>query len=119
MTDEERVDELLAEWRAAQDDGLVREPESVIREHPDLADSLRARFDALGTLRAGFATLGDAPAHLPEHEESMLPVLWSRARSTDSCTGAGMRRLWRSESVRRACTNQNHAYSSACGNSSR
>ena len=66
MTDEERVDELLAEWRAAQDDGLVREPESLIREHPDLADSLRARFDALGALRAGFAALGDAPAHLPE-----------------------------------------------------
>ena len=47
---EERIAEILGAWLEAQDRGEERAPEEVIREHPDLADELRARFAAMGAL---------------------------------------------------------------------
>ncbi|MHC4817425.1 MAG: serine/threonine-protein kinase, partial [Planctomycetota bacterium] len=47
MGSEERVAAILAAWTAQQQEGDYRDPEDVIREHPALAEELRAGFAAL------------------------------------------------------------------------
>ena len=50
MTDDARIDDILAKWRAGIDAGRRQDPEDLIREHPDLAEELRRRFAALAVL---------------------------------------------------------------------
>jgi serine/threonine protein kinase/WD40 repeat protein len=47
MSDEDRIASILGEWQARRDQGEEVAPETVIGEHPDLADRLRAKFAAL------------------------------------------------------------------------
>jgi serine/threonine protein kinase/tetratricopeptide (TPR) repeat protein len=59
VDDSEQVDEILAEWRLAHEKGIAGTPESVIRQHPELADALRRGFALLHALDAVLA--GDRP----------------------------------------------------------
>jgi len=52
MSDESRIDSILGDWRARRDAGEAVSPDEMIAAHPDLADSLRARFDALAAIAA-------------------------------------------------------------------
>ncbi|MCK6460612.1 MAG: protein kinase, partial [Planctomycetes bacterium] len=47
---DERLAEILGQWRDRRDRGEAVDPEELIREHPDLADALRARFRAIAEL---------------------------------------------------------------------
>ncbi|MHC5012482.1 MAG: serine/threonine-protein kinase, partial [Planctomycetota bacterium] len=61
MDDNERIAGILGTWRERCDRGEDTDPEDVIREHPDLADALRERFDALAALDAMLAGGGEPP----------------------------------------------------------
>ncbi len=58
-SDEGRIDEILRAWREARDRGEAIDAGTVIAQHPDLADTLRARFEAMAVLDA---TLGEPRA---------------------------------------------------------
>ena len=62
MSDEERIDRILGDWRERLDNGETVAPEDVIREHPDLEGPLRTRFHALALFQAAIA-----PAEEPPH----------------------------------------------------
>ncbi|MHC4941350.1 MAG: serine/threonine-protein kinase, partial [Planctomycetota bacterium] len=47
MTSADRLDEIIALWQEERDRGHAVDPESLIREHPELGDDLRRRFEAL------------------------------------------------------------------------
>jgi predicted Ser/Thr protein kinase len=64
-TPEDRVNEILAQWLDEQREGGERDPAEVIREHPELAAELRARFEALDVLHGLFEP-GRPAAALPE-----------------------------------------------------
>jgi WD40 repeat protein/serine/threonine protein kinase len=53
---EERIDEVLLEWRERLDRGEPVDQEEILRRHPDLAGELRARFQALAVFDAVCAT---------------------------------------------------------------
>jgi len=59
MDIEERVDEILLEWREAVDRGEPVNTEDLVRRHPDLEKPLRARFQALAVFDAVF---GEPPS---------------------------------------------------------
>ena len=63
MGDDSRIDEILGEWRERCDRGEAVDPEDVVREHPDLAEPLRARFRALSLLEGAWpaGTAAGAP----------------------------------------------------------
>jgi tetratricopeptide (TPR) repeat protein/serine/threonine protein kinase len=55
MKKEERIARILGDWRESQGRGDARDPEEIVRAHPDLADELRARFVALHVMEQLFA----------------------------------------------------------------
>jgi len=63
MGDEE-VERIVGDWREARDRGERVQPEEVIAAHPDLADSLRARFEAMALLDAAIDAPRDGGARL-------------------------------------------------------
>ena len=48
--DDSRIDSILGDWRARRDEGEALSIDDVIAANPDIADSLRARFDALSAI---------------------------------------------------------------------
>ena len=63
MGDEDRLAEILFDWRERQDRGEYVDPEDVVRAHPDLAEKLRARFVALAAVEDA---LGESVALRPD-----------------------------------------------------
>jgi tetratricopeptide (TPR) repeat protein/tRNA A-37 threonylcarbamoyl transferase component Bud32 len=63
VSDDGRVGEIVAAWRARRDRGEDVDPEDVVREHPEVAADLRAAFAALRLLDRAVA--GVAPFALP------------------------------------------------------
>src|SRR5437016_3314003 len=62
MSDESRIDSIVGDWRARRDAGEAVSPDDVVAAHPDIADSLRARFDALAAIgSAKHPSLRDVP----------------------------------------------------------
>ncbi|MHC5012426.1 MAG: hypothetical protein ACYTG6_16025, partial [Planctomycetota bacterium] len=64
MSDEDRITSILGDWQERCDCGEAVDPKDVIAEHPDLADQLRAKFEALAPLdatRAGEARSASPP----------------------------------------------------------
>jgi tRNA A-37 threonylcarbamoyl transferase component Bud32 len=55
MTSQGRADEIIGAWLQQKDQGEAPDPEEVIRAHPELADELRTRFEALLVLDHLFA----------------------------------------------------------------
>ena len=51
-----RLASILGDWRSQIDGGHEIDPEAVIAENPDLADELRAQFNALSKMRHAQAT---------------------------------------------------------------
>ena len=51
-----RLASILGDWRSRLDAGEDVDPERVIAEHPDLAQELRAQFEALSRMRHAQAT---------------------------------------------------------------
>ncbi|MHC4224208.1 MAG: hypothetical protein ACYSUN_09490, partial [Planctomycetota bacterium] len=49
-TPEDRLDRILSDWFRQKE---RQDPEELIREHPDVADELRERFDALRVFEPG------------------------------------------------------------------
>ena len=47
---DDRVEEILGEWRAAREKGVAASPEDVLRQHPELADELRNAFRIMDAL---------------------------------------------------------------------
>ena len=62
MDADDRIEEILGEWRARCDAGESADPRDVIRDHPEHAAALRACFEALGLITAALATAPSAPA---------------------------------------------------------
>ncbi|MCZ6691759.1 MAG: tetratricopeptide repeat protein [Planctomycetota bacterium] len=69
MPENDRLEQILAEWLDRQDRGESSDPEDVIREHPDLASDLRARFETLPLIdRALGEASTDAPRQIGEYK---------------------------------------------------
>jgi hypothetical protein len=47
LTDDDRLDEILGDWRARRDAGEAVDPETFVRAHPEHAETLRACFAAM------------------------------------------------------------------------
>ncbi|MHC5033202.1 MAG: tetratricopeptide repeat protein [Planctomycetota bacterium] len=65
MPEDERLDAILAQWYERRDSGEDVSPEDVLREHPDLAEALRARFRAEDLLDEAFGEALELPAGTP------------------------------------------------------
>lgn len=66
MTTEDRLAQVLADWRERLDRGEQVTQERILRDHPDLAAELRVRFAALGDLAAALRHVtGASSAGLP------------------------------------------------------
>ena len=61
MGEEERLADIIGEWRDRCDRGEEVTPEQVIHEHPELAEELRSHFDILGAVEHAFEGSGWAP----------------------------------------------------------
>ncbi len=66
MGGDDRLDRILADWQESRNRGERRDPEDVIRAHPDVADRLRARFDLLAAVDAYFEAPGPDDERFPE-----------------------------------------------------
>ena len=67
MTRETRIAELLGDWFERQESGEPLDPETLIRENPDLADDLRVHFkliEVAGGLADGTRRADDVPERL-------------------------------------------------------
>jgi serine/threonine protein kinase len=58
---DDRLAEILEDWRRRRDEGEWRDPEEVVLEHPELAEELRARFAAMALVDRVFAESAGAP----------------------------------------------------------
>ncbi|HVG94525.1 MAG TPA: hypothetical protein VND21_08765, partial [Planctomycetota bacterium] len=58
MSTDDLAEQIVARCRERLERGESVDPEAVIRAHPDMADALRAQFDALRLLERAFARGG-------------------------------------------------------------
>ena len=72
MTGDDRLDKIFARWHEDQLAGKDIDPSEVIRDYPDIAESLRARFQAVELIDRAFNELrqdaGGTPRRLGEYE---------------------------------------------------
>ncbi|MHC4164927.1 MAG: serine/threonine-protein kinase, partial [Planctomycetota bacterium] len=55
MNEAKRLAKILGDWRERKEQGEHVDPEEVVRTHPELAEALRARFEAMAVLDGLFA----------------------------------------------------------------
>jgi serine/threonine protein kinase/predicted Zn-dependent protease len=65
MRSEERVAEILGDWRERRDRGEYLAPAEVIAAHPEVADELRLRFEAMALADRFFGSKRSARASAP------------------------------------------------------
>jgi serine/threonine protein kinase/tetratricopeptide (TPR) repeat protein len=65
MPDAERLAEILGDWHERRERGEAVTPSEVIRLHPDLADSLRAHFEAMEVFDEAFGPPPPASSGAP------------------------------------------------------
>src|SRR2546428_199871 len=71
MSDDDRIAEILCDWLERKDRGEAVDPAEIVRRHPDVADSLSARFAALDAVDRTLARDGAArPRRSAEREPS-------------------------------------------------